>query len=81
MSDELTPPEAFEAFCAARGGNITDDDLPEYERLLAANDEYVGHLQYQGNSVSWSKSKADNYGCALLEAWDALREKDDDEEG
>lgn len=70
---EMTPPEEFEAFRAAHR-EITAADEPEYYRLLDANDEYVGHLQYRGNSVSWIKSKADNYGRGLLDVWEALIE-------
>lgn len=38
----------------------------------AEQDTWIGALRYQGNSVSWTCSKAKNYGNALLKSWDAM---------
>ena len=36
--------------------------------------DLASQMVYEGNSIQWGYFKSKNYGSALLEAWDALRE-------
>jgi hypothetical protein len=49
-----------------------DEADEKYFVRLALEDEWIGGISYKGNSVSWSHSKAEKYGNALLAAWDEL---------
>jgi hypothetical protein len=52
-----------------------EDEETDEQHLgrLALEDKWIGGLCYSGNSVSWSHSKAVNYGRELGRAWDELR--------
>jgi hypothetical protein len=49
----------------------TDEETVARE---AMEDEWIGVLEYKGNSVSWTHSKAKRYGNDLMLAWKALAE-------
>lgn len=49
----------------------TDEETVAREAL---EDEWIGVLEYKGNSVTWTHSKAKRYGDDLLKAWEALAE-------
>lgn len=49
--------------------NETDE---QYLGRLALEDKWIGGLSYNGNSISWTHSKAVNYGRELQKAWDEL---------
>ncbi len=44
---------------------VDREDEEAFEAAMKANDEYVGSLEYQGNTVSYIASKAENYGNQL----------------
>lgn len=75
MSDFVT-----DTFCCEHGPHehglcpycIEHDARVAAEQI--ASDERIGGLCYKGNSVSWTYSKAQNYGKALDKIWEALRE-------
>ena len=46
----------------------------ENDRLEMAYHDLANNMVYEGNSISWTKSKADWYKAALGEAWTALGE-------
>jgi hypothetical protein len=48
--------------------------VDENRRLQRQYDDLAERMIYEGNSISWTHSKAKNYGDALLDAWAALRE-------
>ena len=47
--------------------------VEENERLQRQYDNLAEHMIYDGNSISWTASKAKRYGKELLSAWDALK--------
>ena len=48
--------------------------IEERDFALRQYHELANLMIYEGNSIGWWHSKAKNYGAALLDAWDALRE-------
>lgn len=52
---------------ATRWQKVDPDNEAAYEQAIKENDDYVGALMYRGNTVSYIKSKADNYGKSLVE--------------
>jgi hypothetical protein len=56
---------------------IEGENADAYQDRLLAHlnevNEWVAVLYYKGNSVGWSHSKSENYGKALLTAWDELK--------
>jgi hypothetical protein len=54
-------------------GETEGDFVDRVHRQQLEEDAWVGALRYQGNSVSWTCSKAKNYGDSLLKVWEALQ--------
>ena len=48
--------------------------IEERDNAIQRYHDLANQMIYEGNSIGWWHSKAKNYGAALLEAWDALRE-------
>ena len=54
--------------------DVAREAIEERDRVEQAYHDLANNMIYEGNSISWTKSKADNYGAALGEAWGALKE-------
>lgn len=50
----------------------TQETDEQYLGRKALEDKWIAGLEYSGNSIGWSHSKATNYGCELQRAWDEL---------
>lgn len=50
-----------------------ESDLDACREFEATMNDDIGHLCYNGNSVSWWCSKAQAYKDAIGQAWDVLR--------
>jgi hypothetical protein len=57
----------------ARPRNEEEETDEQHLGRLALEDNWIGGLCYKGNSISWSHSKAVNYGRELQLAWEELR--------
>lgn len=57
----------------AKPWNDEEETDEQHLGRLALEDNWIGGLSYKGNSISWSHSKAVNYGKELQRAWDELR--------
>ena len=63
LDREMTLKEALEAL------------IEENQRLKQAYYDLAENMVYEGNSIQWIHSKAQNYGNALSDAWQSLNAK------
>lgn len=54
--------------------DLVREAIEERDHFERSYHDLADSMIYEGNSISWIKSKADNYKAALGEAWKALGE-------